>query len=84
MKLNGNHLLVASVYKLHKYQIFGLLKMHNISFAKFYNLHIFKHKIATLLIFLEFFHESTIWRIHFFTNAKYALIAIRPFKIEGT
>ena len=27
--LNGNHHLKASIFKLHKYQTFGLLKMHN-------------------------------------------------------
>ena len=30
-KLNGNHLLMANIFKLHKYQTFGLLKMHNMS-----------------------------------------------------
>ena len=28
-KLNKNHLLMANILKLHKYQTFGLLKMHN-------------------------------------------------------
>ena len=28
-KLNGNHLLMANIFKLHKYQTFGLMKMHN-------------------------------------------------------
>ena len=31
MKLNGNHLLVADILKLHKYQTFDLMKMHNMS-----------------------------------------------------
>ena len=28
-KLKGNHLLMANIFKLHEYQIFGLMKMHN-------------------------------------------------------
>ena len=28
-KLNGNHLLMVNNFKLHEYQAFGLLKMHN-------------------------------------------------------
>ena len=28
-KLNGNHLLMASIFKLHEYQTFGLMQMHN-------------------------------------------------------
>ena len=28
-KLNGNHLLMANIFKLHKYQTFGLMKIHN-------------------------------------------------------
>ena len=28
-KLNGNHLLMANIFKLHKYQVFGLMEMHN-------------------------------------------------------
>ena len=31
VKLNGNHLLVANIFKLHKCQTFGLLKTHNMS-----------------------------------------------------
>ena len=27
-KLNGHHLLMANIFKLHKYQMFGLIKMH--------------------------------------------------------
>ena len=30
-KLNGNHLLMANIFKLREYQTFGLMKMHNIS-----------------------------------------------------
>ena len=26
---NGNHLLMANILKLHEYQTFGLMKMHN-------------------------------------------------------
>ena len=29
-KLNRNHLLIANIFKLHEYQTFGLMKMHNI------------------------------------------------------
>ena len=29
VKWNKNHLLMANIFKLHKYQTFGLLKMHN-------------------------------------------------------
>ena len=28
-KLNGNHLLMANIFKFHKYQTFGLMKMYN-------------------------------------------------------
>ena len=28
-KLNGNHLLMANIFKLHKYQTFGLMKTRN-------------------------------------------------------
>ena len=28
-KLNGNHLLMANILKLHEYQTFGLVKIHN-------------------------------------------------------
>ena len=31
VKLNGNHLLMANIFKFHKCQTFALLKMHNIS-----------------------------------------------------
>ena len=31
VKLNGNHLLVTDILKLHKYQTFDLMKMHNMS-----------------------------------------------------
>ena len=30
-KLNGNHLLRANVFKLHEYQIFGSIKLHNMN-----------------------------------------------------
>ena len=30
-KLNGNHLLMANIFKLHEYKTFGLMKMHNMS-----------------------------------------------------
>ena len=30
-KLNGNHLLMANIFKLHACQTFGLMKMHNMS-----------------------------------------------------
>ena len=36
-RLNGNHLLTANIIKLHKYQTFGLLKMHNMSKIWFTN-----------------------------------------------
>ena len=36
-KWNGNHLLIASIFKLHKYQTFGLLKMHNMNKIWFTN-----------------------------------------------
>ena len=28
-KLNRNHLLIANIFKLHEYQTFGLMKIHN-------------------------------------------------------
>ena len=28
-KLNGHHHLMANIFKLHEYQTFGLMKMHN-------------------------------------------------------
>ena len=30
-KLNGNHLPIPNILKLHEYQGFGLMKMHNIN-----------------------------------------------------
>ena len=36
-KLNGNHLLMASILKLHKYQTFSLMKMHNMCKIGFAN-----------------------------------------------
>ena len=36
-KLNGNHLLMANIFKLHKYQTFGLIKIHNMSKIWFAN-----------------------------------------------
>ena len=36
-KLNGNHLLMANIFKLHKYNTFGLMKMHNICKMRFRN-----------------------------------------------
>ena len=36
-KLNGNHLLMANIFKLHEYQTFGLMKMHNMSKIWFAN-----------------------------------------------
>ena len=29
-KLNGNHLLIANIFKLLEYQTFGLMKLHNV------------------------------------------------------
>ena len=36
-KLNGNHLLMANIFKLHKYETFGLIKMHNMSKIRYTN-----------------------------------------------
>ena len=36
-KLNGNHLLMANIFKLQKYQTFGLMKMHNMNKIWFAN-----------------------------------------------
>ena len=36
-KLNGNHLLMASIFKLHEYQTFRLMKTHNICIIWFAN-----------------------------------------------
>ena len=36
-KLNGNRLLMANIFKLHEYQIFGLMKMHDMSKLWFAN-----------------------------------------------
>ena len=36
-KLNGNHLLMANIFKLHKCQTFVLLKMHNMIKIRFFN-----------------------------------------------
>ena len=30
-KVNGNHLLIANIFKIHKYRTFGLIKMQNMS-----------------------------------------------------
>ena len=37
-KLNGNHLLMANIFKLHEYQTFGLMKMHNMKKIWFANI----------------------------------------------
>ena len=42
-KLNGNHLLIAGIFKLHEYQTFRLMKMHNM--CKMW----FAHNIFSLL-----------------------------------
>ena len=31
VKMNGNQHLMDNIFKLHKYQIYGVLKMHNMS-----------------------------------------------------
>ena len=36
-KLNGNHLLMANVFKIYQYQTSGLMKMHNMSEIWFAN-----------------------------------------------
>ena len=36
-KLNGNHLLIANIFKLHEYKTFDLIKMHNMSKIWFVN-----------------------------------------------
>ena len=36
-KLNGNHLLMTKIFKLHEYQTIGLMKMHNMSKIRFAN-----------------------------------------------
>ena len=36
-KLNGNHFSMVNIFKLHKYQTFGLLKMYNMSKIWFAN-----------------------------------------------
>ena len=36
-KLNGNHLLMANIFKLHEYQTFGLMKIHNMCKTWFAN-----------------------------------------------
>ena len=36
-KLNGNHLLMANIFKLHEYQKFGLMKIHNMCKNRFAN-----------------------------------------------
>ena len=36
-KLNGNYLLMANIFKLHEYQTFGLMKMHNMCKIWFVN-----------------------------------------------
>ena len=37
VKLNGNHLLMANTFKLHEYQTFGLMEMHNMGKIWFAN-----------------------------------------------
>ena len=37
-KLNGNHLLITNIFELHEYQVFGLMKMHNMSKVWFANI----------------------------------------------
>ena len=36
-KLNGIHLLMANIFKLHKYQTFGLMEIHNVDEIWFAN-----------------------------------------------
>ena len=36
-KLNENHLLMANIFKLHQYQTFGLMKIHNMCKIRFAN-----------------------------------------------
>ena len=37
VKLNGNHLLMANIFKLYEYQTFGLMKMRNVCKIWFVN-----------------------------------------------
>ena len=48
-KLNRNHLLIANIFKLHEYQTFGSMKIHNIYKIWFAN------KIFSLLRWNNFF-----------------------------
>ena len=36
-KMNGTHLLMASIFKLHEYETFGLMKIHNMCTIWFAN-----------------------------------------------
>ena len=51
-KLNGNHLLMANIFKLHEYQTFGLMKMHNMCKIWFAN------KIFSLLRWNKYLSSS--------------------------
>ena len=50
-KLNGNHLLMANIFKLHEYQTFGLMKIHNM--CKIW----FASKIFSLIRWNKYFHD---------------------------
>ena len=51
-KLNGNHLLMANIFKLYEYQTFGLMKMHNMCKIWFAN------KMFSLLRWMKsIFHD---------------------------
>ena len=50
-KLNGNHLLMANIFKLHEYQTFGLMKMYDMCTMWFAN---------NLPFILNVFPESSI------------------------
>ena len=55
VNLNGNHLLMANVFKIHIYQTFGLLKMHNISKIWFANNKFSLWKSLSKMLFFNFY-----------------------------
>ena len=61
VKLNENHLLMANIFKLHKYQTFGLLKMHNIAQKMKFSIKDFFSKCDQILNGKLHFLCSVIW-----------------------
>ena len=73
-KLNGNHYLMANIFKLHKYWTFGLMKMHMCKMQYVQNLICQKHiqfmKIFGLRLTGRWKGYLLIFAFSFFRNFK--------------